>query len=85
VPIDVVTVSPGQVDGLGRVTQATVSLTGVNLSGAEARAFMGDWFTVGIRLRLLPPAGGRAAIRAGDWIGVSATMALYVTNGGGTP
>lgn len=82
VPIDVVSVAPGQVDAGGRVTQATTSVTGVNLSGTEARAFMGPWFTVGIRLRLFPPAGGRSAIRAGDWVGVSATMTVYVRTGG---
>jgi hypothetical protein len=85
IPIDVVTVAPGQVDAQGRVTQATAVVTGVNLSGAEARAFMGEWFTAGIRLRLFPPPGGRSAIRTGDWVGVSAIMAIHVTNGGGTP
>ena len=80
--IDVVTVAPGQVDASGRVTQSTTSVTGVNLSGSEARLFMGPWFTAGIRLRLLPPAGGRAAIGSGDWIGVSAGMTIYVRTGG---
>jgi hypothetical protein len=34
---------------------------------------------------LLPPPGGRSAIRTGDWIGVFASVTIYVTNGGGTP
>jgi hypothetical protein len=80
--VDVVTASPAQVDGGGRVTQATTEVTGVNISGTEARLFMGMWFTAGIRLRLFPPAGGRSAIRAGDWVGVSAGMTIYVRTGG---
>lgn len=82
IPIDVVSVSPGQVDAGGRVTQATSEVTGVNLSGAEAQAFMGPWFTAGIRLRLFPAAGGRSAIRSGDWVGLSASVAIYVRMGG---
>jgi hypothetical protein len=85
VPLDVVTVSPGQVDANGRVTQATSEVTGLVLNGAEARAFMDEWFTAGVRLRLLPPPGGRSAIGAGDWVGLSISVTLYVTNGGGTP
>jgi hypothetical protein len=85
VPLDVVTISPGQVDANGRVTQATSEVTGVVLTGAQARAFMGPWFTAGVRLRLLPPPGGRSAIGAGDWVGMVASVTIYVTNGGGTP
>jgi hypothetical protein len=82
VPLDVVTVSPGQVDANGRVTQATSETTGVILTGAQARAFMDEWFTAGIRLRLLPPPGGRSAIGAGDWVGLNASVTIYVRTGG---
>jgi hypothetical protein len=82
VPLDVVTVSPGQVDANGRVTQATNETTGVILTGAQARAFMDEWFTAGIRLRLLPPPGGRSAIGTGDWVGLNASVTIYVRTGG---
>lgn len=82
IPIDTVNVTPAQVDATGRVTQATTEVTGANLSGAEARGFMNEWFTAGIRLRLFPAAGGRSAIRSGDWVGVSASMTIYVRTGG---
>jgi hypothetical protein len=82
VPLDVVTVSPGQVDANGRVTQATSETTGVILTGAQARAFMDEWFTAGIRLRLLPPPGGRSAIGTGDWVGLNASVTIYVRTGG---
>lgn len=80
--LDTVRVSPAAVDANGRATQPTTDTSAVNLSGNEVRMFLGPVFTAGIRLRLLPPAGGRGAIRVSDRIGVNAGIAVYVRTGG---
>lgn len=80
--LDTVRVSPAAVDANGRATQPTTDTSAVNLSPDEVRIFLGPVFTAGIRLRLLPPAGGRGAIRVSDRIGVNAGITVYVRTGG---
>jgi hypothetical protein len=80
--LDTVRVSPAAVDANGRATQPTTDTSAVNISPDEVRIFLGPVFTAGIRLRLLPPAGGRGAIRASDRIGVNAGITIYVRTGG---
>jgi hypothetical protein len=82
-PLDTMVVSAADVDGAGRVTQAARDTAAISLTGDEIGVFLGEYFTAGVRLRLFPPVGGRAAVRAADRVIVRVMATLYVRTGGG--
>lgn len=81
--IDTLRVAPGSVDpATGLVTQPVLDATAATLTGTEAREFLDEEFTAGLRIRLLPPAGNRAAVRGTDRVIVAASARLRVRLGG---
>ncbi len=79
-----ITVSAPVVDSLGIPQGSAIDSVGVSITAQEARMLLGDMFTGGIRLRLLPGTGGsgRGAMRPGDKIVVSAAVNISIERGG---
>ena len=82
VELDTLTVAAATVDANGRVTQATADTTSTDLTGVEAREFFSLKFTAGVRVRLLPPPGGRGAFRIGDQLVIRASASVFIRTGG---
>ncbi len=82
VELDTLTVAAATVDANGRVTQATTDTTSTDLTGVEAREFFSLKFTAGVRVRLLPPPGGRGAFRIGDQLVIRASASVFIRTGG---
>ena len=78
-----VSVAPATVDANGRVTVPSQSEVTIRLLGVDVRPFLGEWFTAGVRITLLPPAGGRGAIRATDQVIVDVSALFHLRVGGG--
>ena len=59
----------------------------VALSGEQLRPLLGDTFTAGVRIRLLPASGtgGRGALRNGEMVEVDAGVFAEVRSGRGSP
>jgi len=79
-----ITVSGPAVDAAGIPQGSAVDSVEISITPLEARVLLGDKFTAGIRLRLLPGTGGsgRGAIRPGDKIVVSAAANLLIERRG---
>lgn len=82
VTLDSVTLAASAVDGQGRVTTPAADSVNLTMSGAQARPLLGRNFTVGVRIRLTPPAGGRGAIRPSDQVRIFVRALLDVQGGG---
>ena len=81
--IDTLRVSPAIVDANGRVMQRVADTTQATLSGDEISQVFDDQFTTSLRILLLPPPGGRGAIRVTDHLIVRVSVIVWVTVGGG--
>lgn len=81
VTLDSVALAASTVDAQGRVTQAAVTNASITMSGAQARPLLGKNFTVGVRIRLKPAAGGRGAIRPTDQVKIFVRALLDVRGG----
>ncbi len=82
VELDTLTVAAATVDANGRVAQATADTTSTGLTGVEARELFSLKFTAGVRVRLLPPPGGRGAFRIGDQLVIRASASVFIRTGG---
>ncbi len=82
--LDPVVVSGPAVDANGIPQGSTIDSVGVSITSQEARVLLGDSFTAGLRIRLLPGTGGggRGVIRPNDRIAVSASITIQVERGG---
>jgi hypothetical protein len=82
--LDTIVVSGPPVDAAGVPTGSTVDSVAVSITADEARVLLGDRYTVGIRIKLLPGSGGggRGVIRPDDEIAVSAAVTLLLERGG---
>jgi hypothetical protein len=76
------TVGAPSVAGDGTVVAPATADVAVALAGSDLGPFLGTEFTAGIRLRLLPPTGGRGALRATDWLAVRAGVRIVYRTGG---
>jgi hypothetical protein len=83
--LDTLLVAAAPVDVNGRATGATMDTTGLVLSNIDVTQTFGQFITVGVRVRLLPPAGGRGQIYDTDRILLAASAKLWAHVGGGTP
>jgi hypothetical protein len=81
VTLDSVNLAASTVDAQGRVTAAAVTNANLTMSGAQARPLLGKTFTVGVRIRLKPAAGGRGAIRPTDQVKIFVRALLNVRGG----
>ncbi|MCH8936806.1 MAG: hypothetical protein IIB90_13865 [Gemmatimonadetes bacterium] len=79
-----IVVSGPAVDANGVPTGSTTDSVAVSITSQEARVLLGDSFTAGVRIRLLPGTGGggRGVIRPNDMIVVSAGLTILVRRGG---
>lgn len=79
-----IVVSGPAVDANGIPQGSTTDSVGVSITPDEARVLLGDSFTAGLRIRLLPGTGGggRGTIRPNDRIVVSAGLTILVERGG---
>ncbi len=79
-----ITVSAPAVDAAGIPQGSVIDSVGISITAPEARVLLGDKFTAGIRIRLLPGTGGngRGAIRPGDRIDISAAATILIERGG---
>ena len=66
----------------GAVVTPVTNVVAVALAGADLGPFLGTDFTAGVRVRLLPPPGGRGALWVGDWIAVRAGVRIAYRTGG---
>ena len=82
--LDPIVASGPAVDANGVPQGSTIDSVGVNITPQEARVLLGDSFTAGLRIRLLPGTGGggRGVIRPNDRIVVSAGLTIRVERGG---
>jgi hypothetical protein len=82
--LDPIVVSGPAVDANGVPQGFTIDSVAVSITSQEARVLLGDSFTAGIRIRLLPGTGGggRGVIRPNDKIVVSASITIQVERGG---
>jgi hypothetical protein len=82
--LDTIAVSAPAVDAAGLPLAPTVDSVAVSITAEEARVLLGDQFTAGIRIRLLPGSGGggRGVIRPDDQIGISASVTIRLERGG---
>lgn len=83
--LDTLLVSAAPVDANGRATGATTDTTGLVLSNLDVTQTFGQFISVGVRVRLLPPAGGRGQIHDTDRIQLAASARVWGHVGGGTP
>lgn len=74
-----------EVGGNGPAAGAPVDSVAVTVSGGETRPLLGDAFTAGIRIRLLPRRGtaGGGALRVDDLVDVDARVFMEVRSGNG--
>jgi len=82
--LDTIVVSGPAVDPTtGIPLGSTIDSVGVSITSQEAGVLLGDSFTGGLRIRLLPGAGGggRGVIRPNDKIVVSAGLTIQVERG----
>jgi hypothetical protein len=82
--LDTIAVSAPPVDAAGLPTAPTVDSVSVSITAEESRVLLGEWFTAGIRIRLLPGSGGggRGVIRPDDQLAVSASVTIRLERGG---
>ena len=82
--LDTIVVSGPAVDVNGVPQGFTIDSVGVSITSQQARVLLGDFYTAGIRIRLLPGTGGggRGVIRPSDRIVVSAGITILVERGG---
>jgi len=78
-----ITVSAPAVSAAGVPLGSSIDSVSVSITAQEARVILGDKFTAGIRLRLLPGTGGsgRGAIRPNDKIVVTAAVNISIQRG----
>ncbi len=81
--LDTMLVSAAAVDAIGRATAATRDTTGLVLDNANVTQTFGSFVTIGVRIRLLPPVGGRGRIHDSDNIRIAATARVWLHVGGG--
>lgn len=79
-----IVVSGPAVDANGVPTGFTIDSVAVSITADEAGVLLGDSFTAGLRITLLPGTGGggRGVIRPNDMIVVSAGITILVERGG---
>ena len=79
-----ITVSGPAVDAAGIPLGSAVDSVEISITPAEARVLLGPRITAGIRIQLLPGAGGsgRGVIRPGDKIAVNAAATILIERGG---
>ncbi len=82
--LDTIVVSGPAVDVNGVPTGSTIDSVGVSITSQQAGVLLGDSFTAGLRIRLIPGTGGggRGVIRPNDRIVVSAGITILVERGG---
>jgi hypothetical protein len=80
--LDTIQVSAATVDGQGLVTQPVTSTDSTSLTGQEVKVTFGLNFTVAVRVRLLPAAGARGALRSSDRVILNASAGVRVRTGG---
>ena len=76
--LDTMFVSAAAVDANGRATAATRDTTGLVLDKADVAETFGQFITIGVRVRLLPPGGGRGRIHATDDIKLAVTARVWL-------
>ncbi len=84
VVLSTISLAASTVDSQGRVTQPSSGTVTIGLTGPQLRELLGDRFTAGVRVRLLPGTGGggRGAIQATDQVMIDARVRLVVRAGG---
>jgi hypothetical protein len=80
--LDTLIVSAAAVDAIGRATSATRDTTGLVLDNAGVTETFGSFITIGVRIRLLPPVGGRGRIHDSDDIKIAVTARVWLHVGG---
>ncbi len=80
--LDTLLVSAAAVDANGRATAATRDTTGFVLDNTDVTETFGQFITIGVRIRLLPPVGGRGQIHATDDIKLAVTARVWLHVGG---
>jgi hypothetical protein len=81
--LDMVTLGAPVVDAVGISTGTVSDSISLEISGTESTVVMGDIFTAGIRIRLLPGNGanGRGAVRPSDGVAIDASLELQIRRG----
>jgi hypothetical protein len=81
--LDRVTLGAPVVNAAGISTGTVSDSVSLSISGSEATVAMGDIFTAGIRIRLLPGTGanGRGAVRPADGVAIDASLELQIRRG----
>ncbi|MEE8134824.1 MAG: hypothetical protein V3T56_07190 [Gemmatimonadales bacterium] len=80
--LDTMLVSAAAVDANGRATASTRDTTGLILDNADVTETFGSLITIGVRIRLLPPVGGRGRIHDSDNIKIAVTARVWLHVGG---
>jgi hypothetical protein len=76
--LDTVLISAAAVDANGRATAATRDTARFLLSTTDVAQTFGPFITIGVRIRLLPPAGGRGRIHDSDDIKIAVTARVWL-------
>ena len=76
--LDTVLISAAAVDANGRATAATRDTARFALSGMDVAETFGPFVSIGVRIRLLPPAGGRGRIHDSDDIKIAVTARVWL-------
>jgi hypothetical protein len=80
--LDTLLVAAAPVDANGRATGATADTTGLVLNNQDVQQTFGEFISIGVRIRLLPPAGGRGRVHDTDDIKLAVTARVWLHVGG---
>ncbi len=83
--IDSINVGAALVGANGRVTQALRDTVRVVVTANDTRQAVATDVTVGVRIVLRPPPGGRAAVESQNRVILNVRGLVWATIGGGTP
>jgi hypothetical protein len=78
-----ITVAAATVDGTGQTVAPTVSTDSIRITGAQSQALLERNMTTSVRIRLLPPPGGRrGAVKSGDRVIINSHADVRLSAGG---
>ena len=79
-----ITVAAATADSLGRAVTPTVSTDSISISGAQSRVLLEKHLTTTVRIRLLPPPGGkRSGVGSADRVIIGSHADVRLSAGGG--